>query len=194
MSLHGFNLLQGSVRPADSWDKINDWVTNVGRVIVMIVEIVVIVSFVARVFIDTQTKNLIEREEVNSQALAALRQREILFRDRQQRFDNYKTIWNASSSYAPLVADINSPLPRGVEDLTISLSGNLITLQGQARSEEVRNFENRLKASGLYSDVQVVELEQVGGTQGGSSNVFSFGIRILLTEDSIAQRQQFAQT
>lgn len=195
MSFHGFNLLQDAVRPADSWDKINEWVTNVGRIIVMVVELVVIVSFAARVVIDTQTKNLTEREAVNAQALAAFKDRELNFRDKQQRFENYKTMWDGASSYATIVQDVASPLPAGVTDLNIAISGNLISISGEASANEVRNFENRLKGSNKYADVQVVELEQViSGGQVSSSGRFTFGIRILVKEEDLAQRQKFTPT
>lgn len=187
MSLHGFNLLQDHIRPPDTWDKVNEWVTNVGRVIVMLVEVVVIISFGARVFIDTQTKNLLEAEASNAAAAAAFRQQEIEFVDQQQRFFSYKQIWNEASSAASIIADIGRLRPRNVENFTFTMQGNLITLKGQAAVDDVSTFENSLKTSTKFSDVQVYEVERVRSTNS-NANVANFGIRIIIKNEELKAR------
>lgn len=187
MSLHGFNLLQDNTRPPDTWDKVNEWVTNIGRVIVMIVEVVVIISFGARVVIDTQTKNLLEAEQSNSQSVAAFRNQELEFVDQQERFFTYKQIWNESSSYAGVIADISRLRPRSVQNLSFDMQGNLIVLKGQAAVNDVSSLENSLKTSTKFTSVQVYEVERVRSS-GSSSNQANFGIRITVKPEELAAR------
>lgn len=189
MSLHGFNLLQDRIRPPDTWDKVNEWVTNVGRVIVMIVEIVVIISFGARVFIDTQTKNLLEKEQSNAAAAAAFRQQEVVFLDNQQRFFSYKQIWNEGSSVAGIINDIVRIRPRSVEDFSFTMQGNLITLKGQAQVADISTFENNLKKSTKFTDVRVYEIERVRSTGGQTtSTAANFGIRVVVNAELVKTR------
>lgn len=187
MSLHGFNLLQNNVRPPDAWDKLNDWVTNVGRIIVMVVEVVVIVSFIARVVIDTQTKNLLEKEEANSQAIVALRDREVRFRTQQAQFETYKQIWDTSSSYTAVMTELDKLRPKSIEKLSVSVQGDLITFSGEAPVTAIGQFENSLKTSEKYSDVQVDEIERLSG----QDNRASFSIRMILEPTVLQARPKF---
>jgi hypothetical protein len=191
MSLHGFNLLQNNVRPPDAWDKLNDWVTNVGRIIVIIVEVVVIVSFIARVVIDTQTKNLLEKEQANSQAIVALRDREVRFRTQQAQFETYKQIWDTSSSYTAIMTELDKLRPKSIEKLSVSLQGDLITFSGEASVTSIGQFENSLKTSAKYADVQVDEIEKISGD--GQANRASFSIRMILQPTALQAREKFNQ-
>ncbi|MFW5702769.1 MAG: PilN domain-containing protein [Candidatus Dojkabacteria bacterium] len=193
MSLHGFNLLQGSIRPEDTWDRVNAWVNTAGRFIIIIVEMIVIGSFVARVVIDTQTKNLLEQEETNTQALAALRTQELDFRDQQERFETFRVFWDQGSTLAEVAAEVDSLRPRNIEELSISIRGELIDVGGEAATREIGDFENELKNSEFFSDVQVSEIEQLDEERGASSRSSSFNIRITLGEGVIQGRDQFNQ-
>lgn len=192
MSLHGFNLLQGSIRPEDTWDRINSWVNNAGRIIIIIVEMIVIGSFVARVIIDTQTKNLLEDEQTNSQALAAFRNQEIQFLDQQQQFESYKQVWNQSSTMAGVMTDIDQLRPRNVIDLSITFQGDLIDIKGEAAVSEIGDFENALKTSDKFAEVQVTEIEQVPSTSNRRGNNATFSIRIVVKPEVIQGRQQLS--
>lgn len=191
MSLHGFNLLQNNVRPPDAWDKLNDWVTNVGRIIVMIVEVVVIISFIARIAIDTQTKNLLEKEEANSQAIVALKQRETKFRTQQAQFETYKQVWDTSSSYTAIITELDTLRPKSIDKLSVNIQGDLITFSGESTVTAIGEFENSLKSSDKYSDVQVAEIERISSVIGGQANRASFSIRMIVQPTEIQARDKF---
>ncbi len=183
MSLKGFNLLQGNTAPPDAWDKVYDWVTNVGRVVVILVEVIVLFSFVTRVVVDTQAKDLIERNQQNSARLAALRPRELGFIDQQDKFSAYKLIWEGGSSYEKAIREINQNLPSTIKDLSLIVRGSGINLTGQAPTSEVSKLENALKQkTEIFSDVIVSEVEAVaatsGSTSGGGNSTFTIQIKI----------------
>jgi hypothetical protein len=194
MSLKGFNLLQGNTAPPDAWDMVYAWVTQVGRVIVIVVELIVILAFGARVVIDTQGKNLLEAEKQNSTRLTAFKQKELQFLDRQQRFSAYKGIWDLSSTYTAATREIVKSMPRDVEELSISIRDNVVTYKGIARTSDISTFETALKnATTLFSDVLVLEVESEGSGTGARARS-SFGIKIEIKPEILAARQKFATT
>jgi Tfp pilus assembly protein PilN len=193
MSLHGFNLLQDNTAPPDAWDMVYEWVNKVGRVIVIVVELIVILAFGIRVVVDTQTKTLIELEKQNSQRLAAFKQKELQFLDMQQRFNTYKQVWNVGSSYATVLTELNRVAPRNIEDLAISVKDNLITYKGLALTSNIGKYESSLKNSTSFKDVQVFEVEAVTQKKYATPQA-NFGIRIEVKPELIAARTKISTT
>jgi len=58
MSEQGFNLLKPQKTPPTLWEKIYAWVLGTARIIVIIVEIIVVFSFGARIAVDTIASRL----------------------------------------------------------------------------------------------------------------------------------------
>lgn len=188
MSYLGFNLLSDRTSPPDMWDKIYDWVTNVGRVIVIVVEFVVIVAFATRIVVDTQTKGLLEREEQNSQTLEAFRDSELRFRDWQSKFDSYRISWNNGSSLANLTAELTNSLPSDIEELTLSISAGAVDVSGVSTPVSLAPYESVLKASTTFEEVVVPNLEASAGGSGEQS--LDFTITGTPKPDRVANREQ----
>ncbi len=194
MSLRGFNLLQDVTRPQDVWDKIYDWVVNVGRIIVIAVEGIVILSFVIRIGIDVQAKDLMKAEKLDSQQLVALKPNEIRFIDMQSRFTDFKNIWNVASSYSNIFSEIIALLPERLHEPNLILKGNLITISGESSVSDIENFENALKNSEKYDDVQVSEIETISSNSSSGSPKANFSMRILIKNNFIQNREQIGST
>lgn len=188
MSLKGFNLLQDATVPPDAWDKVYEWVTKVGRVLVMVVELIVVIAFVSRIVIDTQTKELQKQNDAYSKILAASQTNELHYRDYQKRFESYKTLWNNASSYEKIVSDIVKLTPSNIDNLAISIKDQVINFKGKAPISQVKNLETSLKSSQYFSRVLVPEISTEAQT---SSNVeVEFNIRIELKPEAIHARTQ----
>lgn len=190
MSLRGFNLLQDVTRPQDVWDKVYDWVVNVGRIIVIVVEGIVILSFVIRIGIDVQAKDLMKAEELDSQQLVALKPNEIRFIDMQARFSDFKTIWNVGSSYSDVLSEIIDLLPSRLKEPNVIFKGNLLTISGESSVSKIENFENALKNSEKYDNVQVSEIETLSSSSSSGSPKANFSMRILIKTNFIQNREQ----
>jgi len=184
MSLTGFNLLQNVDTPPDVWDKVYDWVTKVGRTLIMIVEVTVIIAFVSRIIIDTQTKNLTERVTADSQQLVSFKIKEGEFRDDQSRFIAYKTIWNGNSTYSQVLQDVITVLPPNIPDLTMSIRDNIITIDGTGDINAIGTFETTLKNNTAeFDDVQVIQVQDKLNTKQAT-----FGIKLTVKQALLVKR------
>lgn len=190
MSTKGFNLLQDSTLPPDAWDNIYQWVNRVGRVILIVVEIIVVISFVARVVIDTQTKELKQVEEATQQSLNASRVNELRFLDYQSRFGAYREVWNQGSSYKEVIADIIELTPRSIQNVAISIKENIITFKGKAPIAQVNTLETALKSSELFSRVTVPEISTEAQASGSRNLEVEFSIRIEIKPDVLKMREK----
>ncbi len=195
MGLKGFNLLQGNTAPPDLWDKTYAWVTNIGRIIVIIVQIVVIMSFLIRIVVDTQTKNLKEEEKAREQILTSFKQQEIEFRNLQTQFQAYKDIWNISSSYSDIFKEILSYMPKRAREINISIKDNIISVKGESEVSLIGTFESKLKNSKNFSNVQVLEVESLSSntrsdTRNSNTNIALFGFKIEVKEELLKEREQ----
>jgi hypothetical protein len=193
MGLKGFNLLQDNTAPPDMWDKIYDWVSRVGRAIVIFVEIIVILSFGARVVIDTQAKDLEEQEQQLNTTLVALRQSENNYRDMQDRFRNYKDIWGFAATYSEIFTNITDERPNNLDELRINIQDRTINFRGSATLREIGSFEETLKASEDFELVEVFEVESESGLNDSRTQA-SFGIRIIVKPELIRTRDTSWQT
>jgi hypothetical protein len=193
MGLKGFNLLQDNTAPPDMWDKIYEWVSKVGRLIVIVVEIIVIVSFAARVIIDTEASNLQEQEQTLSTNLTALKQSENNFRDMQDRFRTYKDIWGLASTYSEVITEVLDEQPSDVDELNFNVQGDTINFRGKASLNQIGQFEEALKDSETFNLVEVFEVESDSGENSGNA-IASFGIRMVIRNDIISNRDTSWQT
>lgn len=185
-------MLQGNTPPPDMWDKIYAWVNRAGRMIVIVVEVIVIASFIVRVVVDTQTKDLLEKESQLAGILTAQKTQEHNYIQRQQKFFTYRSIWDSSASFAAVMAELEKYRPRSVEDLSITFKGNTITYRGLATNSQIESFESALKKNNtLFSEVQVLEVENIdpNATSGNKSN---FGIRIVVRAEALLQRPKIS--
>jgi hypothetical protein len=146
----GFNLLKSQAEPPSVWSKLYEWVLGSARIIIILVEIVVLIAFGFKVWVDIQGKELdksIERSEAIVNAMATSEKE---YRLVQAKTSSYKTIWDASIDYSKLLENINSILPitSSIKDITVSFDKEQISISGispKSKESEIKNLENDLK-------------------------------------------------
>ena len=151
----GFNLLKSQAEPPSVWSKLYEWVLGSARIIIILVEIVVLVAFGFKVWVDIQGKDLdksIERSEAIVNAMATSEKE---FRLVQAKTTSYKLIWDASIDYSKVLANINSLLPitTSIKDITVSFDKDQISISGispKSKESEIKNLENDLKSNSPY--------------------------------------------
>lgn len=188
MSLRGFNLLQNN-EPPDAWDKIYDWVTNTGRVIVIVVELIVVASFFVRIVVDTQTKNLQEEEKQLTQTLLSLAGNESKFRDYQERFNTFRAVWNGASSFTEAMNELNRiVIPARIDELSININGQNISIRGIATGSSLKTLEEQLRASTKFASVRVPQLESGANVELGRS--YNISIEVVIKNEILQARTQ----
>lgn len=191
MSLSGFNLLQDNITPPDVWDKVYGWVTSAGRIIVIIVEVVVVAAFVARIFIDTETKRLQEeltQREITVQSYTQI-ESEIL--ELQTKFTNYKAIWDQGSTYNVALVEVLDESPSSASSFDITNSRSQLNLSGLARVSEVQDLESNLKESENFNSVTVDDLETGSEVDRFGRPLTKFSITVSVIPEVLQGREKY---
>ena len=161
----GFNLLKMQAEPPSAWTKIYGWVIGTARVVIIVAELTVLVAFGIRIYIDVQGKDLDARIDQSEAILNVMSSSEKRFRVIQNRTDMFRTIWNSSPDYSPLLTNINGLLPTStsIKDLAISIDNKQLVISGTApksREQEIKDLEANLKADETYlKDVVLARLD-----------------------------------
>lgn len=151
------------------------WGLSVGRVIVILTELVVIGAFLSRFWLDRQLTDLHEVNAQKRKQIEAASKFESEFRTTQQQIDIYKKVTSSTTRSSTSIKDIAKYLPEGVliERISISTKDGL-DIAGNALSEaDLAGFLNSLRSSKKYETVQLTSITlATEGAQG-----FNFTIK-----------------
>lgn len=173
MSLQGFNLLKAQKTPPTMWEKIYAWVLGTARIIVIVVEVIVVLSFGARVAVDTISSRLDKEVTKQQNTLGAFSESEVRYRTIQSRTREYQNIWEHSSNYSTTLRELENYLAANFSDLTIEIAENELTIRAEGDVTKISALEDSMKSSENLKNVEVYDLtaEQTGGRRS------SFGVK-----------------
>ena len=158
--------------------KVLTWGLSVGRIIVILTELVVIVAFLSRFWLDRMLTDLNEDNASLKRQVEAVSTFENDFRLAQERIETFKKV-TVKTEYADRVTDISALLPQGVTLSKISFMKREINLTGIALSEEgLAGFVSALSKSEKFQDISLssvtLETERIQGLafqlKGGLTN------------------------
>jgi hypothetical protein len=163
-----FNLLKPIHPPKTLWDKVYDWVLNRARIVFLITEILIAIAFFGKVIQDTDAKNKErEIERLNGELAFYQTSLEPEFRLLHLKDQNYIAIWNASSDYSSVLNEIYSFFPSGVNNISIKIEGNKVSLVGNEDLSILLQIEAKFKASQTFVEnsaqinTLVIEKEEI---------------------------------
>ncbi len=134
------------------------WGLSVGRVIVIITELIVIVAFLSRFWLDRTLTDLNAENAAKKRQVEAVSKFENTFRLAQARLETFKTV-SAKTEYADRVSKITSLLPLGVTLSKIGFLKREMNLNGTALSESgLAGFIKALNESGEFQDITLLSL------------------------------------
>lgn len=127
--------------------KIFNWAITAGRVIVIVTELVVIVAFLSRFWLDRTLTDLNDQNAALKAQVEAFSAFESDFRNAQERLIIYQTLTLNQLKYSLTIKEISSLLPADVALTTLSISNDSIEIKGRALSENgiaglLRSLEN----------------------------------------------------
>jgi Tfp pilus assembly protein PilN len=156
------DLLQPSEKPMSSWDRIYYWVFNVGRYIIIAVELVVLVLFVMRFALDRKNRDLDDEITVKMNMLDSQRETEQKLRRVQQTLDNFSEILDDQDLLSGRYQKIMSEIPSSVTWEDLGITQDRMTFDGTSPSyEDMEGFERILRENTDYSRVDL-ELSKSG--------------------------------
>lgn len=154
-----FNLLKPYIAPPSGWDRVYEWLVGRARLVMVVVEILVVITFVSKVVVDTQAKALEDSIKVQDFQLRRFAtSAEPALKSLQQRASGYVELWNNSSSYSGVLREINTYIPNPGASLAISVFNQEISITGADSFETLAQIEAAMKKSATFSNVRVTQL------------------------------------
>lgn len=160
----GFNLLKNQVEPQTVWSKLYNWTTNTARAILVIVELVIVLAFGARVVVDLQFKNLNKDIEAREDVLLLLQDTEREMRSIQEKVSAYNLIWTNTNYNTSVLDEVIAYIPPSVDDLSVQLSDEELIIRGFATPEIIASIENSFKTSDSFTRTELINVETQGST------------------------------
>ena len=135
-------------------------------------EIAVAAAFIGKVVVDVQAKNLddaIKNKDFELQAFAT--SSEPTLRTLQQKALNYAKVWDASSSYADVLKEMDTYIPNTGSNLSIRINGDQVTVRGDDNLQVLSVIEQAMRASKTFKTVSVSSLSSDSGNVQDNTGV-----------------------
>ena len=159
MSKRNFNLLKPLKPPSTSWDKIYDWLIGKARVVILCVELIVAVTFMFKVIVDTTAKNKdTEIEKLNEELAFYSIDLEPKFRKLQDKSDAYIRVWNGSNSYTGVIQELISYVDNEDSQVSINVKDSVLVISGYENLDSLKSLESSIKNSPNFNNVTVSNL------------------------------------
>ncbi len=144
------------------------WLLSYGRYIVVFVEFIVILTFLARFKLDTDLDNL--TKQVNNQVpyVEGLALDETLIKQTQQRLALIKTTYTKQTFWSQTLSKISSQTPQSIHITTINLSPDSNVLNFKITAQTNSNSDLAIFLNGLKNEpkFQNVNLSTISFDQG----------------------------
>lgn len=147
------NLLPQEEFEASTLGRVLRWATGTFRIIVIITEMIVMMAFLSRFWLDAQNADLTDSINIKSAQITTQKDFETQFRQIQTKLDIYKNISksNRLSGFLNLVV---SKIPSDITLASINLDSTSISLKGTSTSElGIAQFISNLKSETSFKSV-----------------------------------------
>jgi hypothetical protein len=176
------NLLEPVNAPEDVWETVYSWLFNVGKYILISVQVIVLVVFFSRFVIDRTNNDL--SDEVNDKVdilnQGFYRQNEIKFRNLQVLLSDLHVIAGEQEINSKLISSVTESVPSSLELQSFSFSDGRVTMSFLADDfEDIQKYETGLRKNPLYSNVKV-NLSK----SGESTSQIDFSVTFVISENS----------
>lgn len=136
------------------------WALGIGRVLVILTEVVALSAFLYRFSLDRQLIDLHDTIKSKQAIINLLKKSEDTYRNLQNRLALAKTLIQSENLTNKTITDILSLAPSDVLFTNFTLSGNQIIIEVKTQSiASLRNFVNVLKSYPQISSVDVNKIE-----------------------------------
>lgn len=171
------NLLKGRV---NLLDEIFKWSSNIGRLLIIIVEFVAFSAFILRFSLDRTLIDLSDKIKQEQAIVASLKDREATYRNLQERLLVANKVTAQASGQVKLTQDIFDMTPTEIKYDSFGISGDKVTMQLRVRS--VSALTAFLESLREYKDISSASIDSIGNkTTDGSLTV---GVSAVLQQAS----------
>lgn len=150
------NLLEPLGQPSDAWTAIYNWVLNVGRYMMLIIEIVVLAVFFSRFILDRKNNELTAQINDNVTILSnkQFRSQEVFFQNLQSLFSDINTIKKTQPINSTQVSTVLSSIPSTLRVESFSFENSRVSMNISGTDIDViKNYEFSLRQNPQYGQV-----------------------------------------
>lgn len=143
-------------RPTDVWANAYEWMFQVGKYMLIVVELVALGVFVARFIIDEQNNDL--TREINDQVAilsgGSWQQDSITYENIQNLLGDVERISDGQKINSVVIDEIRNSIPYGLQVQTFSFNDGRISLSLQTTDfKSFKDYESAIKNNPNYEEV-----------------------------------------
>lgn len=154
------NLLPQEEFDASTLGRTLKWLLGTFRYLVISTEMVVMVAFLSRFWLDARSNDLIDSINQKKAVIASYSSFEKQFRNTQKQLSIFKKYSSEKLYLSPLLTQIAEAVPANASLTEISVNANKVTIGGQANDEfTASNFVSSLNSISLLHDISLISVE-----------------------------------
>lgn len=155
-------------------DKFIKWSLTIGRIVVIVTELIALSAFLYRFSLDRKLIDLHEEIEDNQNLVKLLKKDEDKYRNLQSRLAIAARFGEKSKQISRLYQDTIQIIPSDFQIGTLTISEDILSVQGQARS--VTSLATFIRALKENKDVNSISIDRLENKT--SSGVLEVGISV----------------
>lgn len=141
------------------FDRFTDWALTIGRLLVILTEIVALSSFIYRFTLDRQLIDLHSKIKQEQAVVSLLKNNEETYRNLQDRLKMVSDSYDSRDNKAGMLEDIVGFAPKGMVFNDISITEGSISVDANfAFVSSLREFVNSLKS---YEGIKNVSIDRI---------------------------------
>lgn len=174
------NLLPQKGFESTTTGRILAWVLSSFRIIVIVTEIIVMIAFLSRFWLDAQNTDLSEDLKRKQAVLAASLSFEKEFKDNQKRLKVYSDLTSDKLLKVEITSTISKLLPPDIFLTSVSFKEGEIDIKGISPSERsIQQLIVNLYSEEIFIDTQLTEVV----SDEEDKNLLKFGLKVLTEKE-----------
>ena len=175
------NLLPQKGLASTTAGRILVWILSTFRIIVIITELMVMVAFLSRFWLDAENTDLSEELAQKQAVLAASQGFERKFKKTQAQLAIFSELTTQEELYSNSLNAIRVSLPDDLFLIAISFSEESVTIESATPNERsIQQLLVNLSSKDLFKEVQLMEV----GSSENDSSLLEFTIRVVLAGET----------
>ena len=159
----------------DFTDEFIKWALSIGRLVVILTEIIALLTFLFRFSLDRQLIDLHTKIQQEQTIVSYLKDQEATYRNLQDRLAVASSFTTQSQNQLKIISDVKSNTPSDISFESFSIFGNGLTIEATVGSiSSLSKFVDFLKN---YSSVSSVSIDKI--ENNASDATISVGITVI---------------
>jgi Tfp pilus assembly protein PilN len=153
------NLLPEAGFEVTSAGRVLSWILSTFRIIVIVTEIIVMIAFLSRFWLDAQNTDLNDEIEEKTAVLTASKNFEREFENTQDKLKIFSELTTSEGKYTQVLSTVTSYLPTDLFLSVLTFKENALEIEGYTSNEiSIEQLMVNLSASGKFSEVGIIEV------------------------------------